>query len=68
MIMSVFQLCISGRMPCFAAYTRLKVNWSDRIKLYSLHGSGNPLATTSKRSIMFTVPSLHRSGNKGVES
>jgi hypothetical protein len=56
----------AGRMPCLAAYTRLK-NWSDRIKLSSLHRSGNILATTSKRNIMFTVPSLHRSGNQGVE-
>jgi hypothetical protein len=59
---------LPGRMPCLAAYTRFKVNWRDRIKLSLLHGSGNLLATTSKRNVMCTVPLLHRSGNEGVES
>jgi hypothetical protein len=31
----------SGRVPGLATYTRLKVDWRDRIKLSSLHGSGN---------------------------
>jgi hypothetical protein len=58
----------TGRMPCLAAYTRLKVNWRDRIKLSLLHGSGNVLATTSKRNELCTVPSLQGSGNEDVES
>jgi hypothetical protein len=32
---------VYGRMPGLATYTRLKVDWRDRIKISSLHGSGN---------------------------
>ena len=59
---SHFQATLEGCLVR-AAYT--KASGKDRVKLSSLHGSGN-VSYYKQGNKVITIPSLHGSGNEGM--